>query len=612
MVTDDEADLQRGLASLTQRFSRISARLAEAGQALIDHHSLPDEPLIRDILAVREAFDALRSRALQMAASLSIPLGGPIRGLADLDSAVGTVLAAASRVRPSADGQAPERQPGPDGAARGDAEAARKVAGEGRRQAEEEALRKGAEEARRRAEAERRAAEEARRRAEEDRHKAAEGARRKAEEEARRKAEEEAKRKAAEEARRKAEEDRQKAAEEAKRKAAEEARRKAEEEARRKSAEEAKRRAEAEAEAQRQAAEEARRKAEEDRQKAAEEAKRKAAEEARRKAEDDAKRKGEEQAKPITEEARRKALEEARRKLEEVKRRVEPPVPAAVAGAEGSEGLETAQWWISASAAWGNLKSRQVRFADAVRDVLGKYPYVFSVPVQTSTEYEDGLLAYGFAVLLEHVDQQVSGFVADALNRLPARKGASFGRRLYEYLAEPLKTRYGDFVKAAMEAGLPKPGLWVNGGLDETETETTVFQRASARIGDTTQKAERLSQDRARFADHHFSAVVAPLTARFFRIEASGVKDPRDVEIRMAEKGVPSDLGWIAVLTTRDAAPQVQRQHRQGTLVPGLGRDCVASWIGLFNPDPDGDRRIELAVTLRRRGPAAASAFRRR
>ena len=539
MVTDDEADLQRGLASLTQRFSRISARLAEAGQALIDHHSLPDEPLIRDILAVREAFDALRSRALQMAASLSIPLGGPIRGLADLDSAVGTVLAAASRVRPSADGQAPERQPGPDGAARGDAEAARKVAGEGRRQAEEEALRKGAEEARRRAEAERRAAEEARRRAEEDRHKAAEGARRKAEEEARRKAEE-------------------------------------------------------------------------DRQKAAEEAKRKAAEEARRKAEDDAKRKGEEQAKPITEEARRKALEEARRKLEEVKRRVEPPVPAAVAGAEGSEGLETAQWWISASAAWGNLKSRQVRFADAVRDVLGKYPYVFSVPVQTSTEYEDGLLAYGFAVLLEHVDQQVSGFVADALNRLPARKGASFGRRLYEYLAEPLKTRYGDFVKAAMEAGLPKPGLWVNGGLDETETETTVFQRASARIGDTTQKAERLSQDRARFADHHFSAVVAPLTARFFRIEASGVKDPRDVEIRMAEKGVPSDLGWIAVLTTRDAAPQVQRQHRQGTLVPGLGRDCVASWIGLFNPDPDGDRRIELAVTLRRRGPAAASAFRRR
>ncbi|MGH7393067.1 MAG: hypothetical protein ACREM3_26970 [Candidatus Rokuibacteriota bacterium] len=648
-VTDDGADLERGLTALSQRFGRVSVQLAEAGQALIDHHSLPEEALLQEVVVVREQFESLRARTLEVAASLSVQLAEPIGGLAELDAAVRGVLAeSAGRARRAADEQSAARREAED--------EARRTAEEGaRRKAEDEARRRAAEEARRKADEEaaaarRRTEEEAKRQAEaaveqkaeaEARRKADEEARRKAGDETRRKAEEDARRKAETEARRKAEEEaKRKAAEEAKRAADEEAaaRRKADEEAKRKAEAEAKRKAEgetrqkAEAEAGRKAAEDARRKADEEaaaKRKAAEEAKHRAEAEARRKAEEDARRKPEEGAKPKApeevkgktddEDAKRKAgedtkrkVEEARRKLEEVKRRLET-APAAAAGSAGRAGLETAQWWISASAAWGNLKSRQVHFADAVRDALGKYAYVFSVPVQTSADYEDGLLAYGFAVLLEHVDQHVAGFVGEALNRLPTRPGATFGRRLYEYLATPLKTRYPDFVKAVMEAGLPKPGLWVNGGIDESEAETVVLQPASMQVGDPNQRAERITQDRLRLADHHFSVAIAPLTARFVRVQAAALKEPREVEIRMAEKGVPSDQGWIAVLGPRDMTPQVRRHDRQGSRVSGLGRDCASVWVGLFNADPETDRRVELALTLRRKGQTAAqSAFRRR
>jgi len=417
----------------------------------------------------------------------------------------------------------------------------------------------------------------------------AEARRKAAEEEARPKAEEEAKRKAAEEARRKAEE---------------EAKRKAEEEARRKAAEEEAKRKAAEEEARRKAAEEAKRKAEEEaRRKAAEEeARRKAAEEARLKAEEEAKRKAEE-------EVRRKA-EEARRKVEEIKRRTQQETPAA-AGEETEElALETAQWWISATASWGNLRSRRVPFPDAIRDVLAKYPYVFSVPIQTSADYEDGLLAYGFAVLLEHVEQRAAGFVADALSRLPARKDVPVGRRLYDYLAQAVRGTYGDFIKAVLRAGLPKTPPWVNGGVEDTDVATTVFQRASARIGDPNRKGERFTQDRQRFADHQFTIAVAPLTARFFSVEATEVKEPRDVEIRLGEKGVPSDQAWLAT-AQREGAPQVRRQERQGSTITGLGRDCQTLWVALFNSDPDTEKRFELTLGLRRRGQAGATPFRR-
>jgi hypothetical protein len=399
-------------------------------------------------------------------------------------------------------------------------------------------------------------------------------------------------------------------------------RRRAQEDARPKTAQEPAHRKAAEEDAHRKAAEEdARRKAGEEEARAAEERKRAAEDEARRRADEEAaRRRGEEEARrrALEDEAKRREAEEAasRRADEEARRRAEEQAaePAAHARAAAEEeadlGLETAQWWISATASWASMKSRKVAFADSVREVLTKYSYVFSVPVQSSADYEDGLLAYGYAVLIDHLEQRTPGFATEALSRLAARKGVSLGRRLYDYLAAPLRTQYPDFIKAVILAALPRTALWVNGGLEDTEAATTVFIRPSLRIGDPNQKMERFTDPRQRFTEHKFVADVAPLTTRFYRLEVGEVREPRDVEVRLHDKGSPSDQAWLVSLPTRGAAPFARRQERQATPVAGLGRESTALWVALFNTNAEGDTRLELTVVLRKRATGGA-AFRK-
>jgi hypothetical protein len=446
----------------------------------------------------------------------------------------------------------------------------------------------------------------------------AEEARRKAAEaEARRKAQEEAERQAAEAARRRAEEEaRQRAAEaEARRRAEAEARRKAEEEAaaRRRAEEEARQRT-AEAEARRRAEAEAKRKAEEEAearrradQGAQERAAAAAAMEAKRKADQEAQREAQERA---AEDTRRRGEEEAGQGAG-VPEEIAEPVAASEDDTTDA-GLETAQWWISASANWSAMRAKKVSFAAGVGDVLTKYPYFLSVPIQTSADYEDGMLAYGYGILLEHIEQRVPSFVADALGRLPARPGMSLGRRLYDYLAQALGVGYGDFIKAVLLAAVPKTPPWATGGIEDGETTTTVFVRPSARIGDTHQKAERFTQAYQRFGEHHFTAAVAPLTARFFRVDALDVKEARHLGLRISEKGVPSDQAWVVSFGGRGGgAPQARRHVPQGTVINGLGREFTSVWVGLFNADPETEKRYDVTLEVTRRQPGTAG-FRKR
>jgi hypothetical protein len=291
---------------------------------------------------------------------------------------------------------------------------------------------------------------------------------------------------------------------------------------------------------------------------------------------------------------------------------VETTEPVAAAEEETADaGLETAQWWISASANWSSMRSKKIGFPAAVSDVLTKYPYFLSVPIQTSADYEDGMLAYGYGILLEHIEQRVPNFVSDALARLPARPGVSLGRRLYDYLAQALGVGYGDFIKAVMLAALPKTVPWATGGIEDGDTTTTVFQRPSARIGDTHQKAERFTQAYQRFGEHHFTAAVAPLTTRFFRVEALDVKEARHLGLRISEKGVPSDQAWVVSVAGRGGAPQARRHVPQGTVINGLGRECTSVWVGLFNGDAENEKRYDVTVEVTRRQPGTAG-FRKR
>jgi hypothetical protein len=630
------SELVQRLTTLTERVGRVSLTLAEAGRNLMERRALPPDTLVDEMAAVHADFADLRDRVTAAAATLAAGAPPPITTLRELEVLVNVLVegdvrrarrqpaeerpsAAAEDAPPIAEarGKSDERH----GAAAvvgthpGGEDSRRKAHDEARRKAAEaeEAWRRAEAEAKRRAgeEAQRRAAEDARRRAEDEaRRKAAEAedARRRAEDESRRNAviAEEGRRKAAEaEAKRRAEEDARKAAEaEAKRKAEAEARARAEEETRRRAQEDARQKA-AEAEANRKAAE-AKRKADQDAQqeaqeRAAEEAQRRAQGEARQKAEAEAKRDAEAKRKADQEaqqEAQERAAEEARRRAEEEARRsaeaaeVETTEPVAAAEEETADaGLETAQWWISASANWSSMRSKKIGFPAAVSDVLTKYPYFLSVPIQTSADYEDGMLAYGYGILLEHIEQRVPNFVSDALARLPTRPGVSLGRRLYDYLAQALGVGYGDFIKAVMLAALPKTVPWATGGIEDGDTTTTVFQRPSARIGDTHQKAERFTQAYQRFGEHHFTAAVAPLTTRFFRVEALDVKEARHLGLRISEKGVPSDQAWVVSVAGRGGAPQARRHVPQG--------------------DAENEKRYDVTVEVTRRQPGTAG-FRKR
>ncbi len=617
---DEHAELVQQVSALTERATRVSATLAEAGRALMQRRTLPTDTLVDEIAAVHTDFSALRDRVVAAATTLAAGAPPPVTTLRELEVLVKVLVDdGVRRARRSAE-EKPEARPVVEAKARTPEAPPRTAPDETRRkaaEAEQEWGRAEAEAKRRsEEEAQRRAAEEARHKAEADaRHKAAaaEAARRQAEDEARRKAveaegtrrkaaEAEAKRKAEEEAKRKEDETKRKAEEDARRKAAEaeETRRKAAE------AEGAKRKADQEAQqdVQRRTTEEAKRKAEEEtRRKAAEaeETRRKAAEAeaAKRKADQEAQQEAQRRAAAEAEQARRRAEQEAAAAAAEPA--AAEPTPAEDEGADA--GLETAQWWISASASWGSMRSKKVGFAAAVNDVLTKYPYFLSVPIQTSADHEDGMMAYGYGILLEHIEQHVPGFVADALARLPARSGVSLGKRLYDYLAQALGTGYGEFIKTVLLAAVPKTPPWATGGIEDSEGTTTVFVRPSARIGDTHQKAERFTQAGQRFGEHHFTAAVPPLTTRFFRIEALDVKEARHLGLRISEKGVPSDQAWVVTMAARGGAPQAKRHVPQGTVISGIGRDISSVWVGLFNADAENEKRYDVAVEVTRRQP---------
>jgi hypothetical protein len=269
--------------------------------------------------------------------------------------------------------------------------------------------------------------------------------------------------------------------------------------------------------------------------------------------------------------------------------------------AEPSAPDETAQWWLAAWARWSGWKSSHA-FADAVREELGKYPYLLSVPIQKSPEYEDGLLAYGYSILMAHVEKQNPGCVGNALNSLQAGQARPVGDQLYDYLINEgrLRETYAEFVKNALLAAVPDPGVWFQFRILESREDTRILQRPSARLGDTELSGQRLASDGQRYAEHKFRMTLGPLTARFVLVSAD-VKEARGAGFKLVSDGAPSNTGWAVTVS---AAARIGTEARQiaedGTHVTGLGKDYTAVWVAVFNPDPAADRRCELSVFLRK------------
>ena len=278
---------------------------------------------------------------------------------------------------------------------------------------------------------------------------------------------------------------------------------------------------------------------------------------------------------------------------------------------------EAAQWWVSAWARWTKWKGT-LSFNDAVKEELGKFNYVLSVPIQKSTDYEEGLLAYGYSILLDHIEHRFSGFVNKALNSLktfqPGAAGAqkSVGAHLYNVLVSEgrLSEIYPEFVKSVMLAAVPEPGLWTHARILESTTETRIFTHPSNRIGDPEHNSQRLTQERQRFADHRFPVVVAPITARFFAI-AADLREARSIDVKLVDGRSDSDHAWLLTMPPvgrADLKSEVLRLFPEGTSVPGLGRDYATLWVGVFNPDPNTEKKYELTLSLKQSAATKQSA----
>jgi hypothetical protein len=270
--------------------------------------------------------------------------------------------------------------------------------------------------------------------------------------------------------------------------------------------------------------------------------------------------------------------------------------------ADNSGPDETAQWWLAAWARWSGWKSN-LDIADAVREEIGKYPYMLSVPIQKSPEYEDGLLAYGYSILMDHVERQNPGCVGNALNSLKPGGAQRVGDQLYTYLVTEgrLRDTYADFVRATILGAVPEPGLWFQFRILESKDDTRILQRPSARLGDPELSGQRLSSDGQRYAEHKFKMTLGPLTTRFVLVSVD-VKESRGIGVKILADGKPSDNGWIVAVPAGrgNIKTDVRRVTEDGTHLAGLGRDYGTAWVAVFNSEPKADRRIELSVFFRK------------
>ena len=264
---------------------------------------------------------------------------------------------------------------------------------------------------------------------------------------------------------------------------------------------------------------------------------------------------------------------------------------------------ETAQWWLAAWARWSGWKNT-LEYGEAIREELGKYPYLLSVPIQQSPQYEDGLVAYGYSIIMEHVERQKPGCVGNALANLKTGQPRPVGEQLYDYLVTEgrLIETYPEFIRTVLTSALPDPGAWFQARILESKDETRVIRREAQRLGETEQQAQRLTADGQRFGEHEFALALAPLTCRFVLVSAD-VKESRGVGVKLAADGSPSDSAWIVTVPpgAKGGGPvEPRRLAEEGTHAPGLGRDYGALWIAIFNADPARTRQCQLTVFLRK------------
>ena len=270
-------------------------------------------------------------------------------------------------------------------------------------------------------------------------------------------------------------------------------------------------------------------------------------------------------------------------------------------------------WWAAAYAAWSQWKPSGLAWAHALREEIRRYPFLLSVPLRSSGDLDDGRLAGGYFLLLEHVENQSPGFMRTILDRAIGEAGMetrALGSKLYQLLVEGgrLHETYPAFVRDVIQVAVPTPGMWADAGLVEREDATVLMSRPNGVVGEPHEESTLLTEAGERAAERRFLVTTQPLTTRFFYVTSGKLNVARDVEVRLREDGKPSDRAWY--LTVRDSL-SVRSDPKlvplSGVPLPGLGRHHFGVWVAVFNPDPDDVVTYELGVIVKRPGLGQSS-----
>jgi len=272
------------------------------------------------------------------------------------------------------------------------------------------------------------------------------------------------------------------------------------------------------------------------------------------------------------------------------------------------------RWWAGAYAAWSQWKPSGIAWAHALRAEVEKYPYLLSVNIRAAADHDDGQLAGGYFLLLEHLENQSPALMRTALDRaIETANGLEprvLGPQLYQLLVERgrLRDTYASFVRDVIQVAIPNPGLWADWGVVETDETTTVISRPPPTVGAIDEQVEQITDPQERANDRVFDLTLQPMTTRFFYMKIpEKLKTPRDAELRLTADGQPSGRAWHWTLKdslTGRSDPKLLPVA--GIPLAGLGRDPISLWVAVFNPDPDEVVSYELILSAKQARPAAA------
>jgi len=277
-----------------------------------------------------------------------------------------------------------------------------------------------------------------------------------------------------------------------------------------------------------------------------------------------------------------------------------PPVPPL------DERAIAVRWWAAGYAAWSQWKPSGLAWAHALRAEISRFPYLLSVHIRTAEDRDEGQLAGGYFLLLEHVENVCPGFMRTVFDRAVADVGVdpgNLGRRLYELMVDDGKLRetYASFVRDVIQVAIPTPGMWADAGIVEQDDVTTLVSRSTRTVGDGQEQTSRLTDPQDRAAERRFLVTLEPMTSRFFYAKSGKLQNPRDVDIRLTSSdAAPSDRAWyLSVRDSLSVRSDPKLIPTAGVTIPNLGRDSFGVWVAVFNANPVEVVTYELTMTVR-------------